>query len=185
MRQLLGFVSISSTQHLKDISLLHRSSSAIMAPPRPASATVCLPIKLDAFIVTEDFPESQYRIAPLIQPNYAALRADTGHIEHDVLDELNLSSVALTAKCNTRFMDVTTGQVRRDRLGVYLSWCLPRTYRAGIVASETAAEDHSDAMLKRGYSPAQTEQGSRDSLLIATEVKGATSLQVSKISAVL
>lgn len=119
---------------------------------------VCIPVKLQAFVVTEDYGESQYRVAPLIQPDYGALRAESGLIQHDVFDELEISEANLTARCNTRFMEVTTGNVRKERLGVYLSWCLPKTYRAGIVASKAAVDDHGEAMLRKGYTPRMNEK---------------------------
>ncbi|KAF2498802.1 hypothetical protein BU16DRAFT_524851 [Lophium mytilinum] len=112
---------------------------------------VCVPVVLHAFVVSEDFGDSKYRIAPLSQPNYGALRADTGLIKHDVMDDLDVSVSTLKAKHNPRFMDLTTGEVRKERMGVYLSWCLPQVYRAGILATRSAVGDHAQAQLDAGY----------------------------------
>ncbi|KAJ0166836.1 hypothetical protein CTA2_5663 [Colletotrichum tanaceti] len=111
---------------------------------------IFVPVGVQAFVVTEDFPQSNYRIAPLIQPDYSSLRAE-GLLSHDVIDQLQLSRHRLLARHNTRFVNVATGEVRKERVGVYLGWTLPRAYRQGITATETAAADHPVAELKAGY----------------------------------
>ncbi|KAI0546742.1 hypothetical protein F4679DRAFT_404669 [Xylaria curta] len=120
-------------------------------------AAVLVPMTLQALVVSEDYPTSSYRIAPLIQPNYAALRSGSGLIQHDVMEQLEMSHTRLKAQWNTRFVDVTSGEVYKDRVGVYLSWCLPRAYRSAITATETAAASQAQAQLKRGYITSKEE----------------------------
>ncbi|OBR01953.1 hypothetical protein CH63R_14525 [Colletotrichum higginsianum IMI 349063] len=83
-------------------------------------------------------------------PDYSSLRA-SGLLNRDVIEQLQLSHHRLMAKHNTRFVDVTNGLVRGERVGVYLSWTIPRAYRQGITATEKASVDHSVAKLKAGY----------------------------------
>lgn len=111
---------------------------------------VYVPMGVQAFVVTENFPHSKYRFAPLIQPDYSNLRAD-GLLAHDVIDQLDVSSHRLQAKHNTRFVDVTSGIVRKGRVGVYLSWTIPGAYRQGITATSKATGDHAAAQMKAGY----------------------------------
>ncbi|KAI1114239.1 hypothetical protein F5Y14DRAFT_188260 [Nemania sp. NC0429] len=111
---------------------------------------VYVPMGIQAFVVTEDFPSSKYRFAPLIQPDYSNLRAE-GLLAHDVIDQLDVSSYRLQAKHNTRFVDVTDGTVRKGRVGVYLSWTIPRAYRQGITATSKATGDHAAAQMRAGY----------------------------------
>ena len=115
-----------------------------------AKNAVFVPMGLQAFVITENFPQSNYRFAPLIQPDYSSLRAD-GLLAHDVIEELELSPIRLQAKFNTRFVDATNGEIRRERVGVYLSWTTPRAYRQGITATKKAADDHPVAEMKAGY----------------------------------
>ena len=122
------------------------------SPEIMSKSAVLVPIKLHAFVASEDFPESQYHIAPLIQPNYAALRTDE-LLRHDIIEQLDLSAARLQAKHNTRFVDVTSGQARRDRVGVYLSWTLPRVYRSGMTATPSAEPDHDVAQMRAGFVP--------------------------------
>ncbi|KAL7947490.1 hypothetical protein V8C42DRAFT_317931 [Trichoderma barbatum] len=111
---------------------------------------VFVPMGVQAFVITENFPQSNYRFAPLIQPDYSNLRAE-GLLAHDVIDELELSPFRLQARHNTRFVDLSTGQVRKERVGVYLSWTIPRVYRQGIMATKKAQADHPVAQMKAGY----------------------------------
>jgi hypothetical protein len=107
---------------------------------------------LQAFSVGEDFADTNYRVAPLIQPDYAALRhTENGRVKHDLLEQINISETRLQAKHNSRFVDLATGQPLKERVGIYLSWTLPRMYRSGIVATESAAADHRDEKVRAGY----------------------------------
>ncbi|KAK3312562.1 hypothetical protein B0H66DRAFT_596089 [Apodospora peruviana] len=115
-----------------------------------AENAVLMPMAVQAFVVTEDFPQSKYRIAPLIQPDYSSLRAER-LLAQDVMEQLQLSSHRLLAKHKTRFVNVATGEARKERVGIYLSWTIPKTYRQGITATAKVAVDHSVAKLKAGY----------------------------------
>ena len=129
-------------------------------PPTPAS-TVVVPMALQALVVSEDFKDSKMQLSPLVQPNLALLRPKEGAISSDLIAQLDISSERLKASLNTRFVDVVTGQVRNDRVGVYLSWCLPRVYRTGITATTSAAQSdgYDDARVRSGYS-LETHDGS-------------------------
>ncbi|KAK4083812.1 uncharacterized protein Triagg1_1474 [Trichoderma aggressivum f. europaeum] len=121
-----------------------------------AKQAIFVPTALQAYVVTEDFPQSQARVAPLIQPNYAALRSDSNLLKHDVIEQLNLSSTRLKAKFNTRFVNVASGGVYGQRVGVYLSWCLPRLYRMGstatdLLSSDEAVLDYEKTLLREGF----------------------------------
>ncbi|KAH7322578.1 hypothetical protein B0I35DRAFT_476514 [Stachybotrys elegans] len=138
-----------------------------------AENAVLVPMGVQTFVVTEDFLQSNYRIAPLIQPDYSSLRAE-GLLAHDVMEQLQLSRHRLLAKHNTRFVNVATGEVRKERVGVYLSWTIPKTYRQGITATAKAAVDHSAAKLKAGYMyDTKTTTASSDGTpeVAATDVK--------------
>ena len=106
-----------------------------------STQAIYIPTALQAYIVSEDFASSKNRVAPLIQPNYAALRADSNLLKHDVLEQLDFSSTRLKAQFNTRFVNVAQGETYRQRVGVYLSWCLPRIYRAGSTATDLLNND--------------------------------------------
>ncbi|WQF90326.1 hypothetical protein CDEST_15340 [Colletotrichum destructivum] len=99
---------------------------------------VFVPMGVQAFVVTTNFSQSKYRVAPLIQPDYSILRAG-GLLNHDVMEQLQLSNHRLMAKDNTRFVDVTNGQ--------------------GITATEKASVDHPVAKLKAGYTHEVVENG--------------------------
>jgi hypothetical protein len=128
---------------------------------------ILVPTALQAFTVSEKFHESphEYRIAPLIQPNYVALKGD-GMLQHDILDQLNLSQTRLEKSCGTRFIDVTSGEVRRERVGVYLSWCLPRVYRSGLTATESGKPGLAASLNKAGYTPAPGQD--TDKMVVCT-----------------
>ncbi|KAI3580737.1 hypothetical protein IWW34DRAFT_691963 [Fusarium oxysporum f. sp. albedinis] len=113
--------------------------------------SVFVPVALQALVIGQDFPQTKYRIAPLIQPNYNALCTDGGLVKHDLMDQINLSHLRLKAEYNSRFVDLTSGQAIGERLGVYLSWCLPRVYRTGITATDQARADHGDAKVRAGF----------------------------------
>ena len=91
--------------------------------------------------MSEDFASSENRVAPLIQPNYAALRAYSNLLKHDALEPLSFSSTKLKAQFNTRFVDVARGDTYRQRVDVYLTWCLPRLYRARSTATDLLNND--------------------------------------------
>lgn len=135
------------------------------APPATAGSTVVVPMALQAFVVSDDFARSQYQVAPVIQPDFAALVTQDGEIRHDLMDQLDMSYWRMQARYSSRFVDLTTGARRGNRSGVYLSWCLPRMYRTGITATDSAVESdedraaHDERRVRSGYSTAQEGEG--------------------------
>ena len=64
--------------------------------------SLCLPINLDAYVLTEAVCEGgKTRIAPITQPDYVSLRLDNSVIQHDVLPHVDLHSTD-TAISNPR-----------------------------------------------------------------------------------
>lgn len=76
---------------------------------------VFVPMGVQAFVVTENFSQSKYRVAPLIWLDYSSLRA-SGLLNCNVIKQLQLSHYRLIAKNNTRFINVTIRLVRREIL---------------------------------------------------------------------
>lgn len=121
-----------------------------------AAEAIFIPMTLQAYVVSEDFINSKSRVAPLIQPDYAALRKEGNLLKHDVLEQLDVSSLRLKAQYNTRFVDICKGETYRARVGAYVSWCLPRFYRMGSTATglkdkRDAHADYEKILLKGGY----------------------------------
>ena len=105
-----------------------------MAPP---PANVCVPVKVDAFILNPavaDDPDA--KIAPITQPNYTFLRLDHQVIQNDVLDHVDLHYTS-PRQHNSRVTDLGTGKPLSNRFGAYISWILPRAYRSGTAATQT------------------------------------------------
>lgn len=107
-----------------------------------ATPVVCLPVKLDAYVLNPSacgtFPDAT--VAPLAQPNFTFLRLDSQLMEPDVLPYHDLHN-ASPASANPRLTDLATGKPRLERQGVYLHWMLPRVYRSG--AAQPTAEGRS------------------------------------------
>jgi len=113
--------------------------------------TICLPMKVDAFILNPAVCNgSKSKIAPITQPNYTFLRLDNNTIQNDVLDHVDLHA-ASPASCNRRLMDIGTNTVRANRQGVYVSWTLPRVYRTGTAAAPKAAAGEAARQTSQGY----------------------------------
>lgn len=117
-------------------------SSQDAAPPAQKNFTVVVPMAVQALVVAQDFPSSAAQFAPLIEPDYATLlqHEKAGAPTHDLMDDLDLSYWRMQARYSTRFINPSTGELRSDRCGVYLSWCLPRLYRAAITATKSAMD---------------------------------------------
>ena len=123
-----------------------------------APATVCVPMKVDAFILNEAVvagPPSNAKgavhIAPITQPNYTFLRLDNGVIQNDVLDHVDLHYTSPLSR-NSRLYDLGSDEKRQNRQGVYISWTMPRVYRAGTAATESAG-DQKGTRQQEGYPP--------------------------------
>ncbi|EEU47014.1 uncharacterized protein NECHADRAFT_78007 [Fusarium vanettenii 77-13-4] len=117
-------------------------ASQAAVPPAQKNFTVVVPMAVQALVVAQDFASTAAQFAPLIEPDYATIlqHAQAGAPTHDLMDDLDLSYWRMQARYSTRFIDPSTGQLRSDRCGVYLSWCLPRLYRAAITATDSATD---------------------------------------------
>ncbi|KJK75911.1 hypothetical protein H634G_09276 [Metarhizium anisopliae BRIP 53293] len=111
-----------------------------------ASSPLAVPVKLDAFVFNPDAcngtEKGQAKIAPIGQPNYSYLRIKDFMLQNDVLRPIELHGAAPASR-NSRITDLATGQVRTERMGVYLHWMIPRPYRSG--AAKTGAANASRA----------------------------------------
>lgn len=102
------------------------------------SPCVLVPLKADTFVLNEDCcNQDEFKIAPLVQPNYAFLRLQNHLLESDILDHVDLHAAKPPAS-NQRIYDIGSGQLRRNRLGVYVHWVLPPFYRVGTGAMTDA-----------------------------------------------
>src|SRR5690242_17655436 len=103
-----------------------------------APATVCVPMKVDAFVLNQKVADDPgAKISPVTQPNYTFLRFDHQVIQSDILDPIDLH-YTYPHENNSRVTDLGTGKPLQNRFGVYLSWILPRAYRSGIAATTDA-----------------------------------------------
>ncbi|RAO68270.1 uncharacterized protein BHQ10_004282 [Talaromyces amestolkiae] len=119
-----------------------------MAHQQPPLA-VCIPLSVDAFILNEHVVNSgKAVIAPFSLPDYGGLEPGD-RLQHDVIPHLNLRS-ATVAKTNDRLSDLDSGESRRDRLGVYLHWTIPKPFRTGLAASESASDSYLKERTKKG-----------------------------------
>ena len=104
-------------------------------------STLCVPIKLHAFVFNEavcnDQRPDKAKIAPITQPNYTFLRVEGSLALNDVLPHVDLHNAAPASR-NSRFTDIGTGRTRSERIGVYLHWMVPRPFRRGIATSRAS-----------------------------------------------
>lgn len=115
------------------------------------SSNVSIPVKLDAFVFNPDVcsggPQDA-KIAPISQPNYSFLRIENFVLQNDTLDHVDVHN-ATPANRNSRATDLGTGEIRKNRQGVYVHWMIPRPYRTGAAA--TSDEMHvREKQQKRG-----------------------------------
>lgn len=116
------------------------------------SMNLAVPLKLDAFILNENVcakDEREAKIAPITQPNYTFLQLDDSLIQHDILDHIDLHN-AFPARTNPRLYDLGKEKARENRMGVYLHWVMPRFYRTGTAATESAAARHTEERRAKG-----------------------------------
>jgi hypothetical protein len=103
-------------------------------------------MKLDAFVLNKQIFTDKYFVAPLNIPDHSAFLPGAFSAP-DVVPPIDIDSAHPWYQ-NSRIADVTKTsagsdpedeRLRKDRLGVYLHWCLPRRFRgsAPIQASET------------------------------------------------
>src|SRR5215472_12453248 len=98
---------------------------------------IAIPLDVSAFALSPECCKGLSRIAPITQPDYVGLRLDESLIQHDILDQADFHLTA-PAKFNLRLSDLDSNpsQYRKNRLGVYLHWTLPRLYRSGSQYSD-------------------------------------------------
>ncbi|KAK4948585.1 hypothetical protein LTR10_012589 [Elasticomyces elasticus] len=115
---------------------------------------VCVPVRVDAFVLSPEIVAKSQKslIAPVTQPNYAFLRYDASVIQHDILPHHDLHA-ATPAVLNSRVTDLGTGNIRPERLGVYLHWVLPRVYRSGTAAANSASDKQTARREQQGFAP--------------------------------
>ncbi|KAF5967527.1 hypothetical protein FBULB1_11170 [Fusarium bulbicola] len=131
---------------------------------------VVIPMAIQAFSVSA-FDESNISLAPLAQLDLERLNAQRSPIAYDLIDHLDTSNQArFDSRVNTRFVDVRTsaggssalgGVPITTRQGIYLSWCMPQAFRAGITPSENNSLD-ADERIRKGYKgtpPQSTSSG--------------------------
>ncbi|KAK3364723.1 hypothetical protein B0T25DRAFT_576924 [Lasiosphaeria hispida] len=112
----------------------------VAAPPiankASKSSVECLSMQLDAFVLNQHIFTDQYYIAPLSIPDHSAFLPGAFSAP-DVVPHVDVDS-AYPWYQNSRIADVTQtaggassedDRLRKDRLGVYLHWCLPRRFR--------------------------------------------------------
>lgn len=107
-----------------------------------APANVLVPLKLDAFVFNPsvcDGGPTDAKIAPITQPNYTFLRLDNFVVQNDVLGHVDLHHTT-PSEFNSRLTDLGTHETRTRRVGVYLHWMIPRTYRAGTASTNSAPD---------------------------------------------
>ncbi|MCJ1395663.1 hypothetical protein MMC18_008549 [Xylographa bjoerkii] len=120
--------------------------------------TVCVPLVLDAFILNEKLCglNRSTKVPPLNRPDYSGL----GHgsfLRPDILPAVDLHT-ASPASINSRISNISTGKVRQDRLGVYIHWILPKAFRSGIAATESAKAEHDKRRFEHGYPAAENRE---------------------------
>ncbi|KAF2257917.1 hypothetical protein CC78DRAFT_527127 [Lojkania enalia] len=112
---------------------------------------VAIPVNLSAFVLTPECANDlgPSRIGIIAQPNYMGLRLDEALMQHDLVDHVDFHNTA-PAKLNPRITDIGADvwdanppKYRRNRLGIYLHWTLPRMYRAAQ-AQENQGKSHGE-----------------------------------------
>ncbi|KAH6662061.1 hypothetical protein B0J14DRAFT_611156 [Halenospora varia] len=113
------------------------------------AANVCLPVEVHAFVLNESVADdNEAKIAPITQPNYTFLRLDDQVIQNDVHDFVDLHYTSPHGN-NSRVTDLGSNVTLTNRLGVYVSWVIPRAYRSGTSATNTTGAD--DRKRQQGF----------------------------------
>lgn len=87
-------------------------------------------IKVDAYILNTSVVGDTFFLANVSQPSYGNLSPNRFNLRHDVEEPVDVRN-ASPWQINPRIADVVTGEVNKSRLGIYLHWCLPKTFRSG------------------------------------------------------
>ena len=123
-------------------------------------SNVSVPMKVEAFRLNAASANGPSRLAPLSQPDFTRLRLNK-RLRHDILGNVDLQNTASGPAVSNRVTDLTTGELRRERFGMYLHWILPRFYRTGIAATESSADELKNLRKKHGH-PEPVGQGEID-----------------------
>ncbi|KAI6753873.1 hypothetical protein HG530_013049 [Fusarium avenaceum] len=86
--------------------------------------------KVDAYILNTSVVGDSFFLANVSQPSYENLSPNRFNLRHDVEEPVDVRN-ASPWQINPRIADVITGEVNKSRLGIYLHWCLPKTFRSG------------------------------------------------------
>ncbi|KAK2465641.1 hypothetical protein APHAL10511_002185 [Amanita phalloides] len=124
-------------------------------------SNVCVPMKVEAYRLNAASANGPSRLAPLSQPDYTRLRIDK-RLSHDILGDVDLQDTARGPEISNRVTNLATGELRRERFGMYIHWVLPRFYRTGIAATESAASKLADLRSKHGHPEPTGNIGERD-----------------------
>ncbi|KAL8826099.1 MAG: hypothetical protein Q9191_004005 [Dirinaria sp. TL-2023a] len=103
----------------------------------PPPTALVVPMTLDAFVFNQkvcDASSVQAKIAPITQPNYTFLRLRDHLAQNDIVDHVDLHS-SIPPIRNPRLTDIGKGLVRKNRLGVYVHWSVPRPLRSGVTST--------------------------------------------------
>ena len=107
--------------------------------------TLAIPVDVTAYALSPPCAEAppddaspRSRLAPLTQPNYIGLQLQNSLIQHDVLDHIDFHLTAPASK-NPRISDLTVNPptLRKNRLGNYIHWSLPRLYRSAQSSADS------------------------------------------------
>lgn len=122
---------------------------------------VCIPMKVEAFRLNAASADGPSRLAPISQPDFTRLRLNK-RLRHDVLGDVDLQNTARGPEFSNRVTNLATGELRRERFGMYLHWILPRFYRTGIAATESSADELKDLRSKHGHPEPDLSEGELD-----------------------
>ncbi|KAG8525204.1 uncharacterized protein KY384_008848 [Bacidia gigantensis] len=103
---------------------------------RQDQTTVWVPMKLDAYLnsgpqyESQSDPRERAYLAPFNDPNFQGLQLDSRNLQNDIFEH-HKSAPYMGA------VDRTRKQQRRQGVGRYLHWSLPKMYRVGLAASDS------------------------------------------------
>ncbi|KAH6953576.1 hypothetical protein DER45DRAFT_635125 [Fusarium avenaceum] len=86
--------------------------------------------KVDAYILNTSVVGDSFFLANVSQPSYENLLPNRFNLRHDIGESVDVQN-ASPWQINPRIADVVTGEVNKSKLGIYLHWCLPKTFRSG------------------------------------------------------
>jgi hypothetical protein len=96
-------------------------------------------MKVDAYILNTSVVGDSFFLAPVHPPRYESLSSGEFDSRPDVEDPIDLNN-ASPWRINPRIADIGTGEVIKSKLGVYLHWCLPKTFRLGKADADSPQE---------------------------------------------